>query len=161
MDYMSILNAMYALILSIVAMPEVQLIAGHTFFNFVLAIAVAVSTAQFRPDKLVDVFGRKLFPLVLVYAASRIVGSVLAGAPAEAGFTAFAQAVGAILPLTSLLAIEALLFSDMVDSLAQIPGMARVVDSLPAPLVNMLLKQETRASVLSRAAMDKYRAQRV
>ena len=158
MDLSTVLDFLYGVVIYIFSLWEVRLIAGHTVLNFALAVSVAIATTQFRLDKLVDVFVRKLLPLVIVYATARLVGAALAGAPPAAGFAALMQAVGVILPVAALLAIEALLFSNMIDNLAKVPGLEGVVGSLPAPIANMFIRPETQAAVSIRTGIRKARS---
>jgi len=143
MAYNEILLFLEGVVLALWAMLEVRIILIHTLVNFVVAVAVAISQGAFRPDKLIEVFLRKLLPLVMVYGVFKFAGSVLAGAPPDAGFSQFVQLLGTIGPYFVLGAIELLLITDLLDNLAKIPGLDGIVDVVPSGLLKLFLKPDT------------------
>lgn len=144
MSYNDVVLFLQGAVLSLWAMWEVRIIVIHTLVNFVVAVAVAISSGEFASEKLIDVFARKLLPLVMIYAVFKFAGMALAGAPPEAGFSPFVQGVAKVLPLAVLAAIELLLIKDLADNLVKVPGLGGIVDLIPTSLVNaFLVKKET------------------
>lgn len=143
MAYNEIVLFLQGVVIAVWSMLEVRIIVIHVLVNFVVAVAVAISLGRFAADKVVDVFIRKLLPLVMVYSVFKFAGAALAGAPPDAGFSQFVQLLGTIGPYFVLSAIELLLITDLLDNLAQIPGLDRIMDVVPANLLNAFLKKDT------------------
>lgn len=143
MSPQDILNFVYAFIQTLFDDTAVIVITVQVFLNFVAAIAAAIATASFKWDKLIEVFYRKLFPLILIYAAARVVSGALAGVQPDGVFDAFVNFVMAQLPLAALFAIEALLLKDLFNSLAQIPGLESLTEILPSRAANTVFDRKT------------------
>lgn len=131
------------LLASIWAMWEVQLITYHVLVNFVVAVAVAIAIGEFRTDKLVDVFYRKLLPLVMVYAVIKFAGYGIANAPDTYGFGALIKFLANSGPTFVLGAIELLLITDLANNLVLIPGLDKILDVLPSYLSRIFVKTST------------------
>lgn len=144
MDYAQIVAFLQTTVIAIWSMWEVKIITIHTFVNFVVAIAVALSAGTFNAGRLVDVFVRKLLPLVLVYSVFKFAGAALAGAPPSAGFGPVIQFLANIGPYAVLAAIELLLLADLVDNLAKVPGLEGLIGLIPTSLLGAFVKEDTK-----------------
>jgi len=141
-----VLYLIYNFILSLWADTVVKVIVLQVSLNFVAAIAAAVATGAFKVDKLIEVFYRKLFPLIMIYAISRVVSEALSTLqPGDVGgvFDTLVTCILANLPLLSLAAIELLLIKDLLNSLAQIPGLQGMTDAVPSKLGNTVFDRDT------------------
>jgi len=125
MDLQQLWLALQAIVAAAWAMPEVQLIVYHSLVNFVAGVAASLATNTFDPGKLWEFFGKKIIPFVALYFVSRLAGEVV---------------LGGVLPSTILVAIEAALVKDLVDSLSRIPGLEDVINKLPGPVLRALTK---------------------
>lgn len=125
MDVYQLWTALQAIVAAAWALPEVQLIVYHSLVNFVAGVAAALATNTFDPGKLWEFFGKKIIPFTALYFASRLAGDVV---------------LGGVLPAAILIAIEAALVQDLVDSLSRIPGLENVIGRLPAPVLKVLTK---------------------
>jgi hypothetical protein len=141
---------LYSLVLAIWGLWEVQLIVIHVLVNFVAAVSVALAIGTFRLDRLVDVLLRKLLPLVMIYSVVKFAAFVLASAPEAAGFSAFVQSVMVVIPYFVLFAIEVLLLSDLANNLVLVPGLEGILDALPEPIFNMIVKESTKETLARR-----------
>jgi len=155
-----VLYLVYNFILALWSDTVVKVIVFQVSLNFVAAIAAAVATGAFKVDKLIEVFYRKLLPLVMIYAASRVVSDALSTlTPGDIGgvFDTLITFVLSNLPLLSLVAIEALLIKDLLNSLAQIPGLQGMTDAVPSKLANTVFDRDTMlvASANRRAPAEK------
>jgi hypothetical protein len=143
MSPQDVLNFVYAFVRGLFDDPVVVVLTMQIFLNFVAAIAAAIATASFKWDKLIEVFYRKLFPLILIYAAARVVAGALAGVQPDGVFDAFVNFAMANLPLAALFAIEALLIKDLFNSLAQIPGLEGMTEMLPSRAADTVFDKST------------------
>lgn len=143
MAYNEIVLFLQGIVIALWAMLEVRIIVIHTLVNFVVAVSVAVAQGRFEAQKVIDVFLRKLLPLVMVYSVFKFAGAALVGASPDAGFSQFVQLLGTIGPYFVLSAIELLLITDLLDNLAKIPGLDNIMDMVPANLLNIFLKKDT------------------
>lgn len=144
MDYAQVVAFLQATVIAIWSMWEVKIIFYHTIVNFVVAIAVALSAGKFEAGRLVDVFVKKLLPLVMVYSVFKFAGSALAGAPPSAGFGPIIQFLGNVGPYAVLAAIELLLLTDLVDNLAKVPGLEGLIGLIPTSLLGAFVKEDTK-----------------
>jgi hypothetical protein len=138
-----VLSFLYGVVQAIWGDTAVKIITFQIAFNFVVAIAAAIAIGEFKWHKLIEVFYRKLLPLVMVYAAARVIGGALSGVEPNNFFDAFLQLLMQGLPVGSLFAIEALLLKDLLNSLAMIPGLENIVDAVPSKLADTVFDRET------------------
>jgi phage-related holin len=116
-------NQITAFVTSVFAQPEVEVMLAHIAVNVIVAVAAAITQADFQLAMLASFLWRKVLPLVAVYAAARALGDA-------AGLSWLAVSVFALLETT--------LVSDLVPNLARlgIPIPENVVNFFkrPAPI---------------------------
>lgn len=104
------------LLLNVFDNAQIKFIAMHILLNFLVAVGVSIYQKTFAINKLWEVFGKKLLPMIGTYFTFDLIGVLLGGD---------------LIPSAVFISIEAALLADLLNNLDKVPALKPILEYVP------------------------------